>query len=65
MEFTSSQEIMLFYKQAELQQELPFIIRIPNGPVLEAAEINTLKTACSIILTVMLANQIENIREDI
>jgi hypothetical protein len=38
---------MLFYNQVELRQELPFIIRIPIGLVMESAEINTLKTACS------------------
>ena len=27
---TSSQAITLFYKQVELQQGLPFIVRIPN-----------------------------------
>jgi DNA-damage-inducible protein J len=28
---TSSQAITLFYKQVELQQGLPFIVKIPNN----------------------------------
>jgi DNA-damage-inducible protein J len=35
---TSSQAITLFYKQVELQQGLPFIVRIPNDLTLEALE---------------------------
>ena len=38
---TSSQAITLFYKQVELQQGLPFIVKIPNdltAKTLEAAK---------------------------
>ena len=35
---TSSQAIMLFYKQVELQQGLPFIVRIPNDLTVGALE---------------------------
>ena len=35
---TSSQAITLFYKQVELQQGLPFIVRIPNDLTMEALE---------------------------
>jgi DNA-damage-inducible protein J len=35
---TSSQAITLFYKQVELQQGLPFIVRIPNDLTVEALE---------------------------
>ncbi len=35
---TSSQAITLFYKQVELQQGLPFIVRIPRDLTLEALE---------------------------
>ena len=35
---TSSQAITLFYKQVELQQELPFIMKIPNSLTAEAFE---------------------------
>ncbi|MBT3391897.1 MAG: type II toxin-antitoxin system RelB/DinJ family antitoxin [Chloroflexi bacterium] len=33
---TSSQAITLFYKQVELQQGLPFIVKIPNAITLDA-----------------------------
>ena len=35
---TSSQAITLFYKQVELQQGLPFIVRIPNDLTVKALE---------------------------
>ena len=35
---TSSQAITLFYKQVELQQGLPFIVKIPNALTMEALE---------------------------
>ena len=35
---TSSQAITLFYKQVELQQGLPFIVRIPNELTMDALE---------------------------
>ena len=35
---TSSQAITLFYKQVELQQGLPFIVRIPNDLTMDALE---------------------------
>ena len=35
---TSSQAITLFYKQVELQQGLPFVIKIPNDVTAEALE---------------------------
>ena len=35
---TSSQAITLFYKQVELQQGLPFVVRIPNDATMEALE---------------------------
>jgi DNA-damage-inducible protein J len=35
---TSSQAITLFYKQVELQQGLPFIVKIPNDVTIEALE---------------------------
>ena len=35
---TSSQAITLFYKQVELQQGLPFVVKIPNTITLEALE---------------------------
>ncbi|MEE8357612.1 MAG: type II toxin-antitoxin system RelB/DinJ family antitoxin, partial [Anaerolineales bacterium] len=35
---TSSQAITLFYKQVELQQGLPFIVKIPNELTSEALE---------------------------
>jgi DNA-damage-inducible protein J len=35
---TSSQAITLFYKQVELQQGLPFIVKIPNALTAEALE---------------------------
>ena len=35
---TSSQAITLFYKQVELQQGLPFAVRIPNDVTLQALE---------------------------
>lgn len=35
---TSSQAITLFYKQVELQQGLPFIVKIPNDVTMEALE---------------------------
>ncbi len=35
---TSSQAITLFYKQVELQQELPFIMKIPNSLTAETFE---------------------------
>ena len=35
---TSSQAITLFYKQVELQQGLPFMVKIPNDVTLEALE---------------------------
>ena len=35
---TSSQAITLFYKQVELQQGLPFTVKIPNDVTLEALE---------------------------
>ncbi len=35
---SSSQAITLFYKQVELQQGLPFIVRIPNDLTMEALE---------------------------
>ena len=35
---TASQAITLFYKQVELQQGLPFIVRIPNELTMDALE---------------------------
>lgn len=35
---TSSQAITLFYKQVELQQGLPFIVKIPNTLTTETLE---------------------------
>ncbi len=35
---TSSQAITLFYKQVELQQGLPFIVKIPNELTAETLE---------------------------
>ncbi len=35
---TSSQAITLFYKQVELQQGLPFIVKIPKDLTIEALE---------------------------
>lgn len=35
---TSSQAITLFYKQVELQQGLPFIVKIPNALTVETLE---------------------------
>lgn len=35
---TSSQAITLFYKQVELNQGLPFAVKIPNETTLEALE---------------------------
>jgi len=35
---TSSQAITLFYKQVELQQGLPFIVKIPNNLTAETLE---------------------------
>ena len=35
---SSSQAITLFYKQVELQQGLPFIVKIPNTLTAEALE---------------------------
>jgi len=35
---TSSQAITLFYKQVELQQGLPFVVKIPNEATLQALE---------------------------
>ena len=35
---TSSQAITLFYKQVELQQGLPFIVKIPNSLTAETLE---------------------------
>lgn len=35
---TSSQAITLFYKQVELQQGLPFIVKIPNALTAETFE---------------------------
>ncbi len=35
---TSSQAITLFYKQVELQQGLPFIVKIPNALTAETLE---------------------------
>ena len=35
---TSSQAITLFYKQVELQQGLPFIVKIPNEVTAQALE---------------------------
>ena len=35
---TSSQAITLFYKQVELQQGLPFIVKIPNTLTAETLE---------------------------
>ena len=35
---SSSQAITLFYKQVELQQGLPFIVKIPNALTAEALE---------------------------
>ena len=35
---TSSQAITLFYKQVELQQGLPFIVKIPNHLTAETLE---------------------------
>ncbi|MBW1765359.1 MAG: type II toxin-antitoxin system RelB/DinJ family antitoxin [Deltaproteobacteria bacterium] len=35
---TSSQAITLFFKQVELQQGLPFIVKIPNDVTMEALE---------------------------
>jgi DNA-damage-inducible protein J len=35
---TSSQAITLFYKQVELQQGLPFVVKIPNDVTMEALE---------------------------
>ena len=35
---TSSQAITLFYKQVELQQGLPFVVRIPNNTTTQALE---------------------------
>lgn len=35
---TSSQAITLFYKQVELQQGLPFIVKIPNDLTAETLE---------------------------
>ena len=35
---TSSQAITLFYKQVELQQGLPFVVRIPNDATIRALE---------------------------
>jgi DNA-damage-inducible protein J len=35
---TSSQAITLFYKQVELQQGLPFIVKIPNAITAETLE---------------------------
>lgn len=35
---TSSQAITLFYKQVELQQGLPFIVKIPNDVTIQALE---------------------------
>jgi DNA-damage-inducible protein J len=35
---TSSQAITLFYKQVELNQGLPFAIKLPNETTLEALE---------------------------
>ncbi len=38
---TSSQAITLFYKQVELQQGLPFIVKIPNDLTAETLETAT------------------------
>ena len=35
---TSSQAITLFYKQVELQQGLPFAVKIPNDVTIQALE---------------------------
>jgi len=35
---TSSQAITLFYKQVELQQGLPFVVKIPNDVTMQALE---------------------------
>ena len=35
---TSSQAITLFYRQVELQQGLPFIVKIPNDVTIKALE---------------------------
>lgn len=35
---TSSQAITLFYKQVELQQGLPFVVKIPNDATIKALE---------------------------
>ena len=35
---SSSQAITLFYKQVELQQGLPFIVKIPNALTVETLE---------------------------
>jgi len=35
---TSSQAITLFYRQVELQQGLPFIVKIPNDVTIETLE---------------------------
>ena len=35
---TPSQALTLFYKQVELQQGLPFLIRIPNDLTIQALE---------------------------
>ncbi len=35
---TATQAITLFYKQVELQRDLPFIVKIPNEVTMEALE---------------------------
>lgn len=35
---TSSQAITLFYKQVEIQQGIPFVVKIPNDVTMEALE---------------------------
>ena len=35
---TATQAITLFYKQVELEQGLPFAIRVPNDVTIEALE---------------------------
>ena len=56
---TSSQAITLFYKQVELQQGLPFIVKIPNNLTAE-----TLETARS-RNDLESFNTIENLLEDL
>ena len=56
---SSSQAITLFYKQVELQQGLPFIVKIPNDLTAE-----TLETAISLI-TLESFNTVDDLFEDL